>query len=190
MADDSGFGDIPLADTVLAGQNLDLLTDAEKGTIQAYANNGFELINKAMRGHTPMTPAVAARIALIRSGLAKYPIPTAVRVSREVDAALYGITDEASAYALLDEEFIEPAFWSTSGLLDPPRDLRHIDPIVLELILPAGTPALRLGELAEVPAEREVLLIDSRHYLIVNIAKNPAGSRIWRIQALVMEGDS
>ncbi|WP_433567107.1 ADP-ribosyltransferase [Nocardia sp. CA-151230] len=154
--DDYGFGDIPLADTALAGQNLDLLTTDERSAIEVYAHNGFEFINPAMRGRIPMTSAVARRIALIRSGLAKFPIPVTVRVSREVDAALCGITDEISAQSLIDEKFTEPAFLSTSGLADPPRDLRRTDPAVLELILPAGTPALRLGALAAVPAGREV----------------------------------
>jgi len=70
----------------------------------------------------------------------------------------------------------------------PPRSTRHADPVILDLLVPAGTPALRLGELSEVPDEREVLLIDARSYFVVGVAMDPARS-MWRIRAIVVEGE-
>jgi hypothetical protein len=89
--DDYGFDGVPLAGVALAGQGLDRLVSAERAAIQAYAFNGFEQINQALWGQIPMTPTLAQRIDKIRSGLAKYPLPRAVRVSREAAAQTYGM---------------------------------------------------------------------------------------------------
>ncbi|WP_171048211.1 ADP-ribosyltransferase [Nocardia cyriacigeorgica] len=180
------FDTLPLASAELAGQTPDRLTDNERAEIEAYALGGFELVNAAMRGLTPMTPSIERRIIAIRSGLRRYPLPTAVRVTRETEADLYGIVDAASALALIDQEFVEDAFLSTSGVDVPPRSLRHRHPVILELVVPAGTPALRLGELAEVREEREVLVIDARRYFIMDVYFDQTRS-MWRIQATVME---
>ncbi|WP_068020486.1 ADP-ribosyltransferase [Nocardia mexicana] len=186
-ADDDVFANTRPGEVALAGQDLTLLTSEESGAIRAYALNFFQLINDALWGHAPMTPVLKRHINLIRSGLAKYPLSESVRVTRESEAALYGIVDETSAYALVEEQFTHRGFLSTCGLVDPPRSMLHRDPVILDLIVPAGTPALRLGELATVPAEREVLLIDARSYFIVGVDWDTARS-MWRIQAFVTGG--
>ncbi|WP_157106228.1 hypothetical protein [Nocardia sienata] len=84
------------------------MTEVERDAIAAYALGGYERVNAAMRGLIPMTSALSSRISAIRSGLRRYPLPTTVRVTRETDAYLYGITDEQSAQALIDQEFAEP----------------------------------------------------------------------------------
>ncbi|WP_433525317.1 ADP-ribosyltransferase [Nocardia pseudovaccinii] len=182
------FDAIPLAAAVLAGQSADRLNDTERDVIEAYALGGYERINQAMRETIPMTDELDRRIEAIRSGLRKYPLPQTVRVTRETEAAIYGLSDEASARALVDVEFREAGFLSTSGAAIPPHSKRHIDPVILDLIVPVGTPALRLGELAEIPEEREVLIIDARSYFIVDVAFDAARS-MWRIYAVVMEGE-
>lgn len=189
VPDDYGFSDTPLADTALSGQNLDLLTAAEKNWIHAYSVSAYENINQAMRGQIPMTSALEHRIATIRSGLAKYPIPFAVRVSREIDSAAYGIADNASPLDLLYSEIEEPAFLSTCGLESPRRNLRRTDPLIMDLLVPAGTPALRLGELAEIPDEREVLIIDARIILVVGVHYDPT-RKMWRIEAVVVKEEA
>ncbi|WP_220139861.1 hypothetical protein [Nocardia huaxiensis] len=40
--------------------------------------------------------------------------------------------------------------------------------MIVALIVPAGTPALRLSDLATVQKEREVLLIDARSYFMAH----------------------
>ncbi|MGW4125650.1 ADP-ribosyltransferase [Nocardia sp. NPDC004711] len=186
MADDYGFDEIPLAQMVLAGQNHDLLTAAERGWIHAYSGGAYEHINQVMRGQIPMTANLERRIAAIRSGLAKYPIPATVRVTREIDVAVYGVTDEVSAQDLLFREIYEPAFLSTSGLANPPHNTLHIEPLIMDILVPKGTPALRLGELAEVPDEHEVLLIDARTILVVGVGRDRTRNML-RIQAVVIE---
>ncbi|WP_167477937.1 ADP-ribosyltransferase [Nocardia arthritidis] len=185
--DDDDFERIRLGEIALAGQDLTLLTPEESGAIRAYALNLFQLINDALWGHAPMTPFLERYISLIRSGLAKYPLTEPVRVTRESEAALYGIVDEESAYALVEEQFTHEGFMSTCGLEYPPRSMRHRDPVILDLVVPAGIPALRLGELATVRAEREVLLIDARSYYIVGVDWDVARN-MWRIQAFVTGG--
>ncbi len=177
-----------MAEVALVGQGLGLLTLSERDAIQAYAFNGFEQVNQALWGVIPMTPALARRIDTIRSGLRKYPVPMMVRVTREAEARTFGIVDEESARALVYREFTHRGFLSASGSAVPPRSTRHTDPVILDLLVPAGTPALRLGELAEIPDEREVLLIDARSYFVVGVARDPARS-MWRIQAIVAEGE-
>ncbi|MFD3704775.1 ADP-ribosyltransferase [Nocardia sp. NPDC058658] len=97
--------------------------------------------------------------------------------------------DAESARAVVDGEFIELGFWSTSGSSIPPHSSRLTDPVILELVVPAGTPALRLGDLAEFPAEREVLVIDARSYFVVDVGFDYR-RKMWRIRATVREVDS
>ncbi|MEV4236283.1 MULTISPECIES: ADP-ribosyltransferase [unclassified Nocardia] len=184
----SRFVVVPLAEVVLAGQGVDRLSSTERDVIEAYALGGYERINQAMRGQIPMTVELERRIETIRSGLQKYPLPEAVRVTRETDAAVYGLVDEESARALIDAEFREDGFLSTSGVAIPPHSTRHVDPVILDLVVPAGTPVLRLGELAEIAEEREVLIIDARSYFVVDVAFDSVRS-MWRIYAVVMEGE-
>ncbi|WP_297622232.1 ADP-ribosyltransferase [Nocardia sp.] len=186
--DDFGFDEWPWAEAALAQQGPDRLTDEERDVIAAYAHNGFTDINDALWGQVPMTPALQRRIALIRSGLAKYPLPQTVRVTREADGQVYGILDEESAAELVDVEFIHDGFMSTTGVAVPPRSMRHRDPVILDLLVPAGTPALRLGALSPVPPEREVLLIDARRYVVIHTSMDTARN-MWRIQAIVKGGD-
>lgn len=183
--DDFSFDDWPWAEAALASQGLDRLTAAERDAISAYAYNGYLHINDALWERIPMTAALERRIVLIRSGLAKYPLPQTVRVTREADAAVYGLTDEASAAALIDAEFAHDGFLSTTGASVPPRSRRHHDPVILDLLVPAGTPALRLGELSPIPREKELLVIDSCHYVVYGVSWDRA-RMIWVIQAVVM----
>ncbi|MFD4460617.1 ADP-ribosyltransferase [Nocardia sp. NPDC058480] len=185
--EDFGFEEVPAAGIALAGQGLDLLTAVERDAIQSYALNGFERINKALWDQIPMTDALVQRIDAIRSGLMKYPLPTMVRVTREDEAPNMGIVGVESAYSLIDRKFTHRGFLSASGATNPPRSRRHRDPVILDLLVPAGTPALRLGDLAEIPDEREVLLIDARSYFVVGVTWDEARS-MWRIQAIVTEG--
>ncbi|MFI9507259.1 ADP-ribosyltransferase [Nocardia sp. NPDC052566] len=189
MADDDfGFNEWPWADAALASQSLDRLTDSERDVISAYAHNAFQDVNDALWGQIPMTTALERRIKIIRSGLAKYPLPQTVRVTREAEAAAYGLVDEESAAALIDAEFTHDGFLSTSGTPVPPRSLRRRNPVILDLLVPTGTPVLRLGELSPVPREREVLLIDARRYVVLGVSPDRTG-KIWVIQAIVKGGE-
>ncbi|WP_330178793.1 ADP-ribosyltransferase [Nocardia sp. NBC_01503] len=186
--DEYGFDTIPLAETVLAGQRADRLSDSEADVIQAYTYNAHDVINKALWGEIAMTPAIERRIRLIRSGLAKYPLASAVRVTREVEASEYGIVDADSAYALIDEDIIHQGFLSTSGSATPPHSYTRVDPVMLDLVVQAGVPALRLGDLAEEPAEREVLVIDARILFVVGVGWDDTRN-MWRIKAIVRGGE-
>ncbi len=186
--DEYGFDAIPLAEAALAGQRPDRLTADEADVIHAYTYNAHDVINKALWGQIEMTPTNERRIRLIRSGLAKYPLETAVRVTREAEAAEYGIVDEDSAFALIDEDIIHHGFLSTSGSANPPRSYTRVNPIILDLIVQAGVPALRLGDLAQEPKEREVLVIDARTLFVVGVEWDEARSML-RIKAIVRGGE-
>ncbi|MFE3546913.1 ADP-ribosyltransferase [Nocardia sp. NPDC059177] len=184
----SQFDGFLFAERVLAGQTTNRLTAAEREAIESYALNGYERIISALRGLTPMTAGLAHHIASIRSGLQRYPLPQTVRVTREVDASVLGIDtdDHASLAAVIGDYFTELGFLSTSGSEFPPKSRRHVQPVILELLVPEGTPALRLAELAEVQDEKEVLVIDMRMFLVVNTAIDDRRS-MWRIEAIVVQ---
>ncbi|WP_459963472.1 ADP-ribosyltransferase [Nocardia sp. IFM 10818] len=183
---DDAFLRTRLAETALARQDLSLLTPEERGAIRAYAYNFFEQVNSALWNGGGRSLLVARYIDLIRSGLAKYPLPESVRVTREAAASDFDISDAESAYALVEEEFIHRGFMSTCGTAYPPRSIRHRPAVILDLIVPVGTPALRLGELAAIQTEREVLLIDARSYFISGVGWDEARN-MWRIQGFVRE---
>ncbi len=97
-------GPWPFSSTALAWQRHDRLTVCEADVIHAYPYNSHDVINRSLWGQIEMTPANERGIRLIRSTLAKYPLETAVRVTREVEAAEYGIVDEDSVHELIDED--------------------------------------------------------------------------------------
>jgi hypothetical protein len=191
--DPYGFKSTPLAESVLRGQRPDRLTESEAGYIEGYASNGHKITNRALRGEIEMTPSIQARVDGIRSGLAKYPLPANVRVTREVDANVYGIVNAESIDHLIGDSFTERGFMSTSVRARPPHSTTRPDPAILELIVPKGTPALRLGALADIPDEAEALVIDGQRYRIVGGALDEQhlkqGRRVWRLQALVLGGE-
>ncbi|MFD3593356.1 ADP-ribosyltransferase [Nocardia sp. NPDC058640] len=180
------FDDFPFAAEVLAGQSIDRLTTAERDAVEAYALNGFQRINTALRSPGPISQALERLIVDIRTGLARYPLPETVRVTREVDSFVLGIAGGNSAEDIVGDYFTELGFLSTSGKTRPPHSQQHIDPVILELLVPAGTPALRLGELSTVPDEKEILLIDARTYFAIHAAPDER-SKLWRIEAIVVE---
>jgi hypothetical protein len=66
----------------------------------------------------------------------------------------------------------------------PASSSTHVDPLTLDFIVPASTPALAMGELTEVPLEHEMLIIDARRYLIV-AARYDSQTRRWRMFGLI-----
>ncbi|WP_297613564.1 ADP-ribosyltransferase [Nocardia sp.] len=193
--DDYGFSNVPLAETVLAWQqNLGLLTETERELLTGYSGNDFKLLNPVLWGTAESTPSVERRIDGIRTALRKYPLPMSVRATRLTEASDFGIpglhrADVEPAYSLIDGVFTHLGFMSTSGLADPRRPkTEYRNPVIVDLIILKGTPALRLGELAEVQAEKEVLVIDARELLVVGVKWDEARS-MWRIKAIVTGGD-
>jgi hypothetical protein len=107
-----------------------------------------------------------------------------LRVTREVSGHVFGVIDEASAELLAGQAFDEPGFLSTTMAEQPAHSSAHIDPLTLDLLVPAPTPALALGELSGTPLEREMLVIDARRFNIVACRYDQATMR-WRIYGLI-----
>ncbi|OIN79795.1 ADP-ribosyltransferase [Mycobacterium malmoense] len=161
------------------------LSDEERLEIEAYAVGGFQRINAALRGDVHMTAQLLQRIETIRAALHRFPLETDVRVTREIGAADIGLARAADAPTAVGQPFYEAGFISTSMNEDPPRSTTHIDPLELDLRLPAGTPALAVGRLSEFPLERELLVIDARRLFIVESRWN-ARTRRWRLYGDVL----
>ncbi|WP_081635648.1 ADP-ribosyltransferase [Nocardia sp. BMG111209] len=107
-------------------------------------------------------------------------------MTREIDGNVYGITGEAGARAMVGKDIVEPGFLSTSMSVDPPRNPSRGNPAILDLVVPAGTQALAVGELAEFPAERELLVIDARRLRILGVSFDQA-RRVWRLRGYVVD---
>ncbi|MET9329484.1 phage minor capsid protein [Tsukamurella sp. NPDC003166] len=186
------FDEVPLAGDVLRGQQSDRLTEHEKGTLESYAGLTSEQTNKALRGQIPMTPEIRERVETIRGALAKYPTAEAMRVTRELDGTTLNLTaNAASLDHLIGAQIVEDGFMSTSTRGVAPRRASRPEPIELELLVPPGTPALRLGMLNDFDAgESEALVMDGVTYVILAAYKLPKGeqrgSRMWRILAAII----
>lgn len=150
---------------------IGLLTDEERVAVEVYALGGFEQINSALRGLSPMTSDLQDRIEAIRKAIRRFPLEEDARVTREVGAADIGLQESDEAPSLIGRPLHEAAFLSTSMKAVPPRSSIHDDPLDLDLRVPAGTPALAVGNLSEYPLERELLVIDARRVLVVESRK-------------------
>ncbi len=133
-----------------------------------------------------MSADIAESVDAIRSAIGKFPLDEDVRVTREVGAIEFFGMDSAAAAARQapGRLFTEAGFLSTSMNQHPPRSADRIEPIDLELLVPAGTPALAIGQLSEFPLERELLVIDARRIFVVE-SHQVAASR-WRLYGEVI----
>lgn len=185
--DNDPLGRYAYASPASEQRSLNRLTQQERVAIESFATNNYERVNAALRQLREMTPDIQHEVDVIRAGLRKYPLDHDVRVTREVSGAVYGIVGPDAAEAVEDiigQVFDEPGFMSTSMAATPAHSERHEDPLTLDLLVPAGTPALAVGELSEYPMEREMLLIDARQYEIVGARYDQAQKR-WRLFGLV-----
>lgn len=183
------LGNFPYAFPASAQRSSDRLTAAERASIESYAYNGYERVNQALRGQRTMTPDIQVEVDRIRAGLRKYPLESDVRVTREVSGAVFDIGDEARAQAaaiesLIDEVFEEDGFMSTSMGPLPAHSTARRDPITLDLLVPAGTPAFAVGELSGAPLEHEMLIIDARRFQIIAARYDELQNR-WRLYGVV-----
>jgi hypothetical protein len=177
----------PFADTPYrhVRQPLNRLTDDERTAVESYALGGFERINAALRGLRTMTEDIEASVGVIRVAIGKFPLEVDVRVTREISAAALGLPSADSAPLLVGQLFTEAGFLSASMNAQPPRSTARVDPLDLELLLPAGTPALAIGQLSEYALERELLVIDARQIFFVESRQDVDTSR-WRLYGEVI----
>jgi hypothetical protein len=131
-----------------------------------------------------MTDDIQTQVNRIRSGLRKYRLENDVRVTREVSGFVFHVTDQKSAEGIVGQLIAEPGFLSTTMAEEPARSSTHVEPLTLDFIVPAGTPALAIGELTEVPLEHEMLIIDAQRYLVVAARYDQAADR-WRLFCLI-----
>ncbi|MGW5519991.1 phage minor capsid protein [Nocardia africana] len=176
------FDRIPIANI---HNDLSKLTEAERDALESYGLIG-ESLNQKLRENQPLSTAFADMASNLRSALRKYAVPETVRVTREVDAGVYGITDNASAQNAVGRIFHEAGFLSTAMAANPPRNTRRPNAAILDLAVPRGTHAVALGELAEFPAERELLVIDARSIRIVGVSFDQDKNR-WRLRGYVVD---
>ena len=182
MVDHGPFTDTPFKHVL---QALNQLTDDERTEVESYALGGFERINAALRGLRAMTEDIEVSVDVIRAALGKFPLEVDVRVTREISAAALGLPSAESAPLVVGRLFIEAGILSVSMNAQPPRSTGRVDPLDLELLVPAGTPALAIGQLSEYPLENELLVIDARQIFFVESKQTEDTSR-WRLYGEVI----
>ena len=158
----------------------DRLTDGEQAQIESYALGGHKRMNEALRGDIEMTPEIQRGVDLLHGALDKYPLTKAVRVTRSVPPIAVDFDAEHPA-TILGEAIDFAEFLSTSMRKYPPP--RRGD-VILDLIVPAGTPAFALGSLAEFPLESELLVIDARTVVFIAVAFDEEKQK-WRLYGAV-----
>lgn len=182
-----GFDETPFPGDDLDHPDYSRLTEDEKNQIAYYAAAGSMRLNPAMRGDRPMTADLARMRDEIRSGLQKYPLPRNYRLSRWSDIAEFGIADYSEIQGIEGLTYQQLGFMSTSVNDSPPAVTFTRNPVILELLVPEGTPSLRItGELADPDheVEREVLVIDARVLTVLSVVFDPTKRR-WKVRAFV-----
>lgn len=188
-SDDDPFDGIPFPHEYSLIQNHRLLSSSERETIGLYTQGDYLAINRALRGDIPMTPEVEQQVLELRAALGKFPLPRAYRTSRETEAADLGLASAMISADIIGDVLVEDGFMSTSGLKNPPKIVDREDPVILDVLVPEGTPALLLTEdLTRASAsEREVLLIDARELYVLGVFFDEE-LQLWRIQTRVLGG--
>lgn len=183
IGDGGPFSDTPFRHV---RQPLDRLTDEERTAVESYALGGYERINSALRGFRPMTPDIEVAVGVLRTAIGKFPLQDDVRVTREVSASAFKLETADLAPQVVGRAFRDEGFLSTSMDAHPPRSTGRPNPLDLELLIPAGTHALAIGDLSEYPLERELLIIDARLILVVDSQHMVATSR-WRLYGEIVD---
>lgn len=164
----------------------DRLTDEERDSIESYAINGFDRVNRALRGEIPRSEALDRVINLIRSGLRKYPLLRNARVTRRASIAAVPEFDPNDPSSIVGLSVAMPGFFSTSMLRTPPM-LKASD-LILDVTVPEGTPAFALGDLAEFDLEREMLVIDGPTMLFLGVVFDQQAQK-WRLIGVIDKED-
>ncbi|HEY5857667.1 MAG TPA: ADP-ribosyltransferase [Aldersonia sp.] len=185
---DDPFEDVPYPSEYTLLQDLGHLTAEERDAVGAYTAGAYLDVNEALRGRRPMTAAVQQGIEHLRSALAKFPLPSACRVSRETELEDLGLDAGQSPEDLVGEVLQELGFLSASGLRVPPRIVDRRNPVWLDLVVAAGVPALLITEELTLASasEREVLLIDARELFDTGVHLHQE-SGLWVVQAMVID---
>lgn len=120
-----------------------------------------------------MTPELERRIDLLRSAIDARPLTRTYRVTRTAETADLGLDGRTIDESLIGEWLREPAFMSTSGHRNPPYLMNRENPVILDLIVPEGTPAVAIDDSLTtqemVEKERELLLADGVRILIIGV---------------------
>jgi len=183
------FQQVPLAGASIEYPDYSRLTEDEKTWVSYYASLGHRQINEALAGNVPMTDELQEIVDTIRGALRKYRLPRATRLTRITELSDLGVTDLDDIESLVFQVRTEPRFMSTSVLENPTQVRPYRQPVILDIIAPEGTPALRIRDQLVEPGqefEREVLIIDARVYDIVGVAFDPRRNR-WRVRIVIRE---
>lgn len=176
----SPFDDVPFRSLQ---HPLGQLTDAERTAIETYALGNYERVNATLRGWRTSTPDIDNTVSLIRSALSRFPLDVDTRVTREANCQELDVGKPTDLPTTIGKAFRLDGFLSTSMSATPTRSSTRPNAVDIELVVPPGTPALALGELATYPLERELLIIDARLIYVVDCAE---GAGRWRVYAQVL----
>ncbi|WP_052313659.1 VG15 protein [Nocardia thailandica] len=171
--DQDPFDGLPFPHPWTVSQDLGSLSAEERNELRHYAVGGYRDVNDAMRGRREMTPDLERRIDLLRSAIDARPLTRTYRVTRTAETADLGLDGRTIDESLIGEWLREPAFMSTSGHRNPPYLMNRANPVILDLIVPEGTPGVAIDDSLTtqemVEKERELLLTDGVRILIIGV---------------------
>ena len=114
----------------------------------------------------------------------KYPLAEDVILTRAVSYRFFEVESADQVAGVAGRSYTAGGFLSTSTNSWPPKDFLTEDAVVVQLYVPAGTPAVFVRELSEAPEENEVLLARGRSLTALSAAYDRKRGR-WVIRCLV-----
>ncbi|MGL4745266.1 MAG: ADP-ribosyltransferase [Dermatophilaceae bacterium] len=121
-------------------------------------------VNGVLRGSMPPTPDVLKQIGALDAALAGRPAREYIWVNRGMRLG----PDDMPPPMMIGKTFGDPTYLSTT--LGPPAQAFQNHEAILHLVVPTGTPALWMANVAADPGERELLLGRGLTYRIDRVA--------------------
>ncbi|WP_298445686.1 ADP-ribosyltransferase [Gordonia sp. (in: high G+C Gram-positive bacteria)] len=135
-----------------------------------YTGEGHAVINGWLRGAALSRRSAdyaRSRTASLDAVLAAIPLTRAMHVTRVVGIrATFGLNDGHDLDRIVGQPRMEAGFLSTSRMRTYPVKNRA-DPILLDVDVPAGTPAAALEDVSRYPEQCEILLGRNLGYVIL-----------------------
>ncbi|MEU0809993.1 ADP-ribosyltransferase [Streptomyces sp. NPDC005970] len=168
-------------------QSLDRLTREERGAIGFYTGGHHGMINGPLRSGLPPDPEITELVALMDSALHKYRLSENARVCRIVGADAFGLEKASAVPELIGREVVEHGYLSTEFGRTPPFTIKPQEPVVLQVTVPPGTPALPVRSLTQVTTENELLLGRGLSYSILS-SRYDERLRMWSLTVFIRPG--
>lgn len=150
-----------------------------------YSGRRHRAINRALRGEIRMSRRLRETIRDVDRALRDNRLPVETRVTRVVGIDAFGLSNTAEMPQLNGTLFRDSAFLSTTLGAAPNVPLRG-DSVLMDIRVPAGTPAAFLESVTKYPNQFELLLARGLDIWIDSVDYDQESER-WVANAYVLE---